>query len=224
MQDEAIAGLPESWGSARIPSWQLLSVTNKTSNLYVILDEDIHFRLKEEVSRQVHAFSSLALKEMIVNALVHRNYSVEETVRIEITPEKISTVSPGGLVKDVVVKMSGDTIENFIRSGGRGVKGYRNPAISDLFYGGGQMDRAGSGLSDMWRQTVDNNGALKFGPNADNSAFEVTIWARPEAVDQFTRTAIPIDMETVRYSTNLLEFVRLPDKIWHVGTSAKSIG
>jgi hypothetical protein len=28
-------------------------------------------------------------------------------------------------------------------------QGYRNPAISDLFYGGGQMDRRGSGLSDM---------------------------------------------------------------------------
>ncbi len=184
---------------------------------------NVQFRLKAEVSRQVQPFAPLALKEMVVNALVHRDYLVDAPVRVQVSPDKIVVTSPGGLIEDVISQMRGDTLETAIRASRRGIKGYRNPAISDLFYGGGQMDRAGSGLSDMWKEAVNNNGDVSFAPSEDNTTFIVTMWARPEAIDEITNTAIA-DIETERFAANLLGFHSLPGQIWHAGTSARNMG
>lgn len=184
---------------------------------------NVQFRLKAEISRQVQPFAPLALKEMVVNALVHRDYLIDAPVHVNVSPDKITVTSPGGLIEDVISQMRGETLETAIRASRRGIKGYRNPAISDLFYGGGQMDRAGSGLSDMWKETVNNNGDVSFAPSEHNTAFIVTMWARPEAIDEITNTAIA-DVETERFAANLLGFHSLPDRVWHAGTSARNMG
>jgi len=116
----------------------------------------------------------------------------------------------------------GQNIEEIIAGGARGIKGYRNPVISDLFYGGGQMDRAGSGLADVWLQTVNNNGEAHFGPDEENKYFIVTLIARPEAVDEITNTATPLSPDTVRYAANLIPIEGMPEWVWHAGTTARS--
>ena len=68
-------------------------------------------------------------------------YDREGPVRFEVTPSEIRVASPGGIIAEVVAQMTGKTLETVVRSGSRGTKGYRNPVITDLFYGGGQMDR-----------------------------------------------------------------------------------
>lgn len=182
------------------------------------------FRLKEEVSRTAYPYDSLALKETLVNALVHRDYEQDAPITVSVTPEKIEIVSPGGIVAEVASRVGAQNLETMVRSGGRGIKGYRNPVITDLFYGGGQMDRSGSGLADVWSLTVNNNGDVHFGPDATNGTFVVTLFARPEAVDEITNTAIPVSTETVRYTTNLLPIHEMPTKIWHVATSERNAG
>lgn len=180
------------------------------------------FLLKEARSREVTPYDPQALKEMIVNALVHRDYDIPDAIEITITPSEVETVSPGGLIEEVAAKTGGNTIETLIRDGSRGeLKGYRNPVISSLFYGSSEMERRGSGLSDMYQRTVDNNGEVHFHSTENNSGFRVTIVARPETVDEVTRTAVT-QSQTVRFTSNLLEFVSLPDRIWHVGTSART--
>jgi hypothetical protein len=69
---------------------------------------------------------------------------------------------------------------------------------------------------------ANNNAAVQFGPSEDNRQFVVTMEARPEAVDEMTNTALPIEQETVRYSTNLIPIEVMPKKIWHAATSATS--
>lgn len=198
--------------------WNQLNVLIETTSLF-----NRPFVLKDAKSRQVTPYHPQALKEMIVNALVHRDYDVKKTININLTPEKIEALSPGGLTDEVAAKMGELKIEELIRGGSRGeLKGYRNPVISDLFYGGSEMDRKGSGLSDMWRKTVDNNGDVHFGPTSGNQDFHVVMFARPEAVDEITRTAVADQSATVRFTTNIIEMVSLPDRIWHAGTSAKS--
>jgi hypothetical protein len=182
------------------------------------------FRLKQEVSRQVRSYSPLALKEMIVNALVHRDYACAGPVEIETTPERIVTRSPGGLVDTVAAQIYDQELQALIKSGRRSIKGYRNPVISDLFYGGGQMDHTGSGLSDMWKETINNNGDVDFGPEDENKAFTVEIRARPEAVDDITNTAIADESQVTRFTTNLLPIHTMPDRIWHAGTTATYTG
>lgn len=198
--------------------WNQLNVLIETISLI-----NSPFLLKEARSREVTPYHPQALKEMIVNALVHRDYGVVEPITITMTPSDIETISPGGLIDEVAAKTGGKTIETLVRDGSRGeLKGYRNPVISSLFYGSSEMERRGSGLSDMFQKTVDNNGDVHFHPINDNQAFRVVIFARPEAIDEITRTAIADQSETVRFTTNLVEFASLPDRIWHAGTSARS--
>jgi hypothetical protein len=201
-----------------------------TGNLWSQLDDLINllalvnfqFRLKAEVSRTVNAYNAIAIKEMLVNAIVHRDYDREEAVQVVVEPKSITVISPGGLIEEIAVRVAGQRFQDAIAERTSPIKGYRNPAISDLFYGGGQMDRRGSGLSDMVLVTVNNNGVVSFGPSADNTRFTVTLEARPEAVDEITNTALPIAEETVRYSSNLIPIETMPAKVWHAGTSAGS--
>lgn len=201
-----------------------------TGNLWSQLDDlidllalvNFQFRLKAEVSRTVNAYNAIAIKEMLVNAIVHRDYDRDEAVQVVVEPKSITVISPGGLVDEIAVRVAGQSFQDAIAERTSPIKGYRNPAISDLFYGGGQMDRRGSGLSDMVLATVNNNGAVNFGPSADNTQFTVTLEARPEAVDEITNTALPIAEETVRYSSNLIPIENMPTKVWHAATNASS--
>jgi hypothetical protein len=201
-----------------------------TGNLWSQLDEltdllaliNFQFRLKAEVSRTVNAYNAIAVKEMIVNAIVHRDYERNEPVEVLVESKCITVTSPGGLIAEIAAQVGEQPFQQAIAEHRGSIKGYRNPAISDLFYGGGQMDRRGSGLSDMVVLTANNNGAVTFGPSADNQQFTVTMEARPEAVDEITNTALPITEEIVRYSSNLIPIDHLPERIWHTGTAAKS--
>jgi hypothetical protein len=201
-----------------------------TGNLWSQLDAlidllalvNFQFRLKAEVSRTVSAYNAIAVKEMVVNAIVHRDYDRDEAVQVQVEPRSITVVSPGGLIDEIAAQVGGQSFQDAIAERTSPIKGYRNPAISDLFYGGGQMDRRGSGLSDMVLATVNNNGSVSFGPSPDNRQFTVTIEARPEAVDEITNTALPIAEETVRYSSNLVPIEVTPRKVWHAPTTARS--
>lgn len=201
-----------------------------TGNLWNQLDDlidllalvNFQFRLKAEVSRTVSAYNAIAIKEMLVNAIVHRDYDRDEAVQVVVEPKSITVTSPGGLIEEIAAQVGDQSFQDAIAERTSPIKGYRNPAISDLFYGGGQMDRRGSGLSDMVLATVNNNGSVSFGPSADNTRFTVTIEARPEAVDEITNTALPIAEETVRYSSNLIPIETMPAKVWHAATSAGS--
>lgn len=201
-----------------------------TGNLWSQLDDlidllalvNFQFRLKAEVSRTVNAYNAIAIKEMLVNAIVHRDYDRDEAVQVVVEPTSITVTSPGGLIDEVAVQVGTQSFQDAIAERTRPIKGYRNPAVSDLFYGGGQMDRRGSGLSDMVLATVNNNGSVSFGPTSNNTQFTVSIEARPEAVDEITNTALPIAEETVRYSSNLIPVETMPAKVWHAATSAGS--
>jgi hypothetical protein len=198
--------------------WNQLNVLLETMALL-----NAPFLLKEGTSRSVTAYEPNAVREMVVNALVHRDYKREEPISVTVTPGQIETISPGGLIDEVTAKTGGEAIEDLIRRGSRGeLKGYRNPVISSLFYGSDEMERRGSGLSDMFQRTVDNNGDVHFHITDKNAAFRVVIFARPEAVDEVTRTAVADQSETVRFTTNLIELVALPDRLWHAGTNART--
>jgi hypothetical protein len=181
------------------------------------------FRLKGEVSETVVPYPPLALKEVIVNALVHRDYRMSGHIEIVVTSSSIKISNPGGLVEEVQHRVELGSIESDIRRGRRGIKGYRNPVLADLFYGSGEMDKRGSGLADVLRDVRNNGGDVRFGPNENNSAFEIEIFSRPEAVDQSTGTASPLVATTSHYAANTLEVTRIPGYLHHAGASVSSL-
>jgi hypothetical protein len=179
------------------------------------------FKLKGDLSETVYPYPPYALRELIVNSLVHRRYEDERPIVIKVEPTQIRITNPGGLVEEVVQRI-GLTIQEEIEHGARGdvLKGYRNPAIADLFFGAGAMEKKGSGLADVQKWVRENEGKVIFGPTDTNSAFEVTLYRRQEEVDEVTGTASPL-IVTARYITNLLEVTELPRVVWHAKTFAR---
>jgi len=198
-----------------------------TSHLWSQLDqvlealEEINrpFRLKGPVSEDVFPYPPLALKELVVNALVHRSYKEAQRIVIEVEPNYIRIINPGGLVDEVFQRVE-QLLQTEIEQGKRGIKGYRNPVIADLFYGAGAMDKAGSGLVDVQQWVNQNESKVTFGPQANNTKFEVVLFRRPEAVDAATGMATPLII-TARYMSNLLEVLTWPETVWHAGTTAR---
>ena len=60
-------------------------------------------------SKDVYPYPPDALREMVVNALVHRDYKENTPILIEIEQTCIRIRNPGGLVQDVVDQMRGIT-------------------------------------------------------------------------------------------------------------------
>lgn len=218
--DLEASDIAERFSVRRTISGNLWSQLDALTDLLALVN--LQFRLKAEVSRTVNTYNAIALKEMVVNAIVHRDYDRDEPVRVVVEPNAITVTSPGGLIDEITAQVGGQSFQEAVAERKDPIKGYRNPAISDLFYGGGQMDRRGSGLSDMVLLAANNNAAVHFGPCDDNRQFVVTMEARPEAVDEITNTALPTEQETVRYSSNLIPIEVMPERVWHAATSATS--
>ncbi len=180
------------------------------------------FRLKGETSENVYPYPTLALKEIIVNSLVHRDYLIEAPVTIEVKEKELFFSSPGGLIEEVKRQLDSSSIEDEIKKGRRGVKGYRNPVLADLFYGSGAMDKEGSGLSDVYKQITENASLVTFGPTDDNKNFEVRLYSRMEEVDEITMTATPLKVNnTTKFAANILEVLELPSRIYYANTTAR---
>ena len=184
------------------------------------------FLLKGEVSTTVQPYPPTALREMVVNALVHRDYARPEPIVIEVKETYIRIQNPGGLLPSVLKKVQRTPDDNIevaferkIKEGAHGITDCRNRVVADLFYGAGVMEKEGSGLSDVWRSANENKNEVNFGPTDENTAFEITIRRRPEDVNEATKTAYHRNF--IRYASNLLEIVKLPDVIWHAGTNAQ---
>lgn len=180
------------------------------------------FRLKGETSEHVYPYPTLALKEIIVNSLVHRDYSIERPVAIEVHPTHIVFTSPGGLIEEVKRQLQSESMEEEIKKGKRGIKGYRNPVLADLFYGSGAMDKEGSGLSDVFKLVSINSATISFGPTADNKNFEVVIYRRTEDLDEQTGTASPLILnQSARFACNLFEILKAPEVIFVANTEVR---
>jgi hypothetical protein len=178
----------------------------------VLADLNQPFRLKGTISENVYPYPPLALKELVVNALVHRAYNMPEPIHVEISETFLRITNPGGLVEPVYTQVNLDLQEQ-IEKGVRGIKGYRNPVLADLFYGAGAMDKTGSGLPDVQVEVRRSGGQVAFGPTRDNNSFRAVIYRRTEVVDQATKTAQPTSPQ-IKYSGNLLEIVSRPDTVW----------
>jgi len=79
-----------------------------------------------------------ALREAVVNALMHRDYSITGTqVSLEIYDDRVEIVNPGGLPRGLTPEKFGS------------VSIRRNEIIADLFYRLQKVERLGSGIRKM---------------------------------------------------------------------------
>lgn len=84
-----------------------------------------------------------AVKELIANALVHRDYSVNGQVRVAVEGLSLSVSNPGGFP-------DGITIDNLLTAPPRA----RNPLIADAFKRAGLVERTGRGINRVYRNQL----------------------------------------------------------------------
>lgn len=136
----------------------------------ILTEVNAPFRLKGPVSEDVRPYPQLALKELLVNALVHRDHTNDEPVCITVTDDDVTFASPGTVISTV----------DPAQLGRLAVKGYRNPLLANFFYGTGDMDKRGSGLVDVRRWTEEIGGSATFVSPGGDSSFMALLRARPE--------------------------------------------
>jgi ATP-dependent DNA helicase RecG len=105
-----------------------------------------------------------ALREAVLNALMHRDYSIRGTqISVEVYDDRVEIVNPGGLPKGLTLK----------RFGAMSVR--RNEIIADLFCRLDKVERVGSGIRKM-RKAMADAGLPQ--PQFDPNGFFVAIFRR----------------------------------------------
>jgi ATP-dependent DNA helicase RecG len=92
---------------------------------------------------EVYAFSEKPIREALLNAIAHRDYSIKgQSIFIKVSSEEFSIESPGGFPQGV-------TIENIL------VKSvWRNRSIAEVLEKAGLVERSGQGMDDIFRKTI----------------------------------------------------------------------
>lgn len=192
--------------------------------------EDVNrpIRMKGARSETVRPYPESALKEVIANAIVHRDYETGHPIVVRASADAIRVESPGGLERGLLRRLLGgaftggnaadvppDVLQRRLIHGERGnvLTAYRNCVLADQFYGAGIVDKVGSGLADTLDAMEAGGGHLLVEVAGDNTAFTVTLTRRAARVDANTQTAQPT-RPMIRFDTNLLEVLALPSVIW----------
>jgi ATP-dependent DNA helicase RecG len=110
----------------------ILEDTQKFINLY-LREEHIIEGFKPEIRREI---SPAALREALVNAISHKDYTIGAPIRIIIYEDRVEIRTPGRLPNSVTTES--------MRIGGSHI--LRNPTIYNLLYKMGMVTDLGSGV------------------------------------------------------------------------------
>jgi ATP-dependent DNA helicase RecG len=130
-----------------------------------------HLNVRSEilgVNRQdIYEIPIEVLREALVNALMHRDYSITGTqVSVEVFDDRVEIVNPGGLPKGLSVRDLGT------------VSIRRNELISDLFFRLHKVERIGMGIQKMKDAMVA--AGLREPTFASDAFFRATFHRSPE--------------------------------------------
>lgn len=107
----------------------------------------VHHSIDEKGRRVEHWEVPLeALREAIVNAVVHRDYRVPSPIYVKVFDDRIEVINPGGLIPPLTpekLKQEHPSIP-------------RNPRIANIFFLYGYIERWGYGTNKMIKLCVEN--------------------------------------------------------------------
>lgn len=89
-----------------------------------------------------HPWPVLALREALTNSLAHRDYSSPVGASVNIYPDRIVFMTPGGIPPEI-------TLEDALAEG---TSFCRNEKLADIFLRLGWMEKIGTGFSDIFRE------------------------------------------------------------------------
>jgi hypothetical protein len=157
------------------------------------------------------AFPELALIELTVNALVHRDYALQEPVLIDTMPDqgRITFASPGALPASLAGRLSPD-LDGSFQPKELGSHP-RNRSLCDVFFGLKLMQRAGTGLLDVEDLARGGGGRAAFRTDTVQGRFEATI-SGPE-MSAGSRHVARDNRPIATYVINSLPVVAMPPTV-----------
>jgi len=107
-----------------------------------LIENMTHFEVIDDVTRKrVPQFPPVAIREALVNAIVHRDYLPSSKILVELSSDQLSIRSPGSPIRPVTLnriqKLDAPSIS-------------RNPRIANIFTNMGLMEERGSGIKRMY--------------------------------------------------------------------------
>ena len=128
---------------------------------------NVRSEIREVNRHEIYEIPLDALREAVVNALVHRDYSMRGTnISVNIFDDRVEIVNPGGFP-------NGITKNNFSNESVR-----RNQIIADFFHRMDKMEKVGSGIGRM-RELMETAG-LKEPVFESDTFFRVIFYRDPE--------------------------------------------
>ncbi|MBF0816544.1 putative DNA binding domain-containing protein [Microbacterium paludicola] len=85
---------------------------------------------------------AVAARELIANALVHRDYTMQGPVSLQLTEEELTIANPGGLPRGV-------TLDNLLSTSQP-----RSRILSEAFFRAGIVERTGRGINRVFESTL----------------------------------------------------------------------
>jgi len=110
-------------------------------NTAIIIRNELRHKTRLELPEE-------ALRETIIDAMIHKDYNINSPVQINISPDKVEITNPGRLLfpKEELGKRSV----------------LRNPVLVDLVHRLGLVEKAGSGIKRIQRLAKENNIRVEF--------------------------------------------------------------
>jgi len=119
------------------------------------------------IQREVLAFNEQAIREAVLNAITHRDYTVvSQSVFIKANPNYLLVISPGGF-------LPGITPDNVLEK-----QAWRNRRIAEVFQKIGLVERSGQGMDQIFESTIRDGKGLPDLSGSDSSQVSLKIPAR----------------------------------------------
>lgn len=173
-------------GRFKIDKTQILDDLMIESDLISQVDEVIkfitrHISVRYEFEgkpkrKEIWEYPLEALREAVINAVVHRDYSISSNVQVEIYDDRIEIWNPGGL-------LPGITVEDLYKKEHKSV--VRNKLIAQIFYDIGYIEKYGSGTSKIINLCRQNN--LPFPEFKENFGGFSVIFRKDILTDEYLR-------------------------------------
>jgi len=152
------------------------------NDIPTLMDEAFHFiwryirtgRSAEGGGKMITEYPEILIREMLNNALAHRDYKINKFVTVIIEPNLFFQIKNPGSFKESLKLISTDT-EVPIRRILSGIPESKNPKLASILKDFDKIESQGRGMAALVNSTLENNIDLPFYDLQDEQTINLTI-------------------------------------------------
>lgn len=179
------------------------------SNLFETVEETMRFLIaqikvayeitgKSTQRTEIFEYPLPALREIVLNTIIHRDYTSPMDVQIKVFDQKITFFSPGELYgKQTIEALRGDDYQAYTR----------NKLIAEAFYLTGDIEKYGTGYTRI-RSEIASYPTMKFDFEEKPSAWLVTLSYAERKMDENGELATELVTNLHQLVSNMSEQVK----------------